>query len=195
VLYISQNTRVPFKAIASFSDVVKTVKMAMFGLCFGATLLTVPSDRAHATPIFFDMVLTGASGPDAGAVGSGSFSIESTLFDGVGVDVYSASDGSIISFDVDFNGDSFSISDATGFPSSPNITFTDGAITQINYATVCFGCIGLGIDNFTYFNGTDTTPTQGPMTITRSVPEPGTLALFGIGLAGLGAMRRRRKAA
>ena len=42
-----------------------------------------------------------------------------------------------------------------------------------------------GLDNFRF------TGSAGP----ASVPEPGTLALLGIGLAGLGALRRRKSAA
>ncbi len=40
-----------------------------------------------------------------------------------------------------------------------------------------------GLDNFSFTSG------AGP----TSVPEPGTLALLGLGLAGLGAMRRRKR--
>ena len=56
---------------------------------------------------------------------------------------------------------------------------TDSSFTSVSYDTLTGGNYSL-FDNVTY--GTAT-----------SVPEPGTLALFGIGLAGMGFMRRRKK--
>lgn len=57
---------------------------------------------------------------------------------------------------------------------------------------------GVGIPNFDFLV-VNLSGLQGPFSFTieiessHSVPEPGTLALFGIGLAGMGLMRRRRK--
>jgi hypothetical protein len=70
---------------------------------------------------------------------------------------------------------------------------------QINYTFNTDGIHTLAFEVFQVGSGTN--PTDNPFgllyagTLTAAVPEPGTLALFGAGLAGLGLLRRRRHTA
>ena len=51
------------------------------------------------------------------------------------------------------------------------------------------------LDSAVFLTGFDTTTNEGgPVTNPDQAPEPGTVALLGIGLAGLGVLRRRRRA-
>jgi hypothetical protein len=69
----------------------------------------------------------------------------------------------------------------------------------INYTFTTDGTHTLAFEVFQVGNGTN--PSDNPFgllyagTLTAAVPEPGTLALFGAGLAGLGWLRRRRHCA
>ena len=51
--------------------------------------------------------------------------------------------------------------------------------------------IGIDVSSFLSSGGGDRM--DAAFAVVRSVPEPGTLALFGIGLFGMGLMRRRKK--
>lgn len=78
----------------------------------------------------------------------------------------------------------------------PYVGFSDGPyfVWNIDFAAESFTAGGywfdVGVFNFSYDFGEFAYATAKKV----SVPEPGTLALLGIGLLGMGATRRRKKA-
>ena len=70
-----------------------------------------------------------------------------------------------------------------GFAPIDTLTVTDGRV--LNFPLTISGTASGVPFQYTYLNSTQTL---------TQIPEPATLALFGLGLAGMGFMRRRRAA-
>lgn len=145
---------------------------------------------------YFDSNIGPYDGSDdvlVGVINNSSATVNSLGLTGYG------NGGGIFAFDSDglstYTGTSY---DPTGY-AGPNITFSNISTTTVadDTGTVNFtGGLAAGASAYFSLESSPDSIQQGGTIAptTPSVPEPGTVALFGLGLPVLGLMARRRKA-
>lgn len=166
-----------------------------------AALLAAGS--ANAIPVTYDFTVTAETGVLTGASSSGYFTYDDTIVPVGGSQVL----GSALT-DLAFTWNSISYDETSAL--SILLTFTStGDLEGAIFGSSCDGN-GCGrvagqsdwiISSFFtrpfFYMMASGTDGEGSVTWTRraeSVPEPGTFALFGIALAGVGLARRRKRA-
>ena len=81
-----------------------------------------------------------------------------------------------------------------GFFSNGSITWNNGGMNTVTFSDGAVLQIALSNADFSNFGRNDSADIKGTFTLTHdpSVPEPGALALLGVGLLGLGVVGRRK---
>ena len=112
--------------------------------------------------------------------------------------------GTLLAFDFTFGGIAFSMTDDGDFGELPQVVLFDGGLHLIDFtsigAVMCFLECETGPPNMVLFVSAEESISKGiilEQTWSRtdvSVPIPGTLVLFGVGLVGLGLQRSKRAA-
>jgi hypothetical protein len=159
---------------------------------FTVALLIGVSPQANAT-LLFDFSYTGL-----GIAASGNLITTDTLVGGhyTVTDITGTRNG--ITITALLAPGTFENNDNLLFPGGPLLS--DGGISYVaggsNFNFYFDDFVSIGCDTLQYKEATGGTCNGDPiisLSITQdAVPEPGTLALFGVGLFGLGFIRRRR---
>ena len=164
------------------------------------------SASAFATPMVYTFDVDFQSGPLAGSSTPILITLDGVL--GTGAEDFSPGDGNMLAFSFVFGSTAFSITDDRAYPSYPRISLLDGTPTLIDYA----GLVGADV-SLIYFNpmtgfnqasigpfGSAVADSEGTIDVeswrvaSASVPVPATIALFGLGLACMGVVRRQPSA-
>ncbi len=178
-------------------------------------LLSVGNANANTTNTFIGTVFGGFYD---GIVGTGSFTYDETLITGIRVEEIFAIDGNgTLTVNFTIFGQTFTELNDIDSPFRPSLGLEDGEVVFLDFIVdEELGPVLTDIDepgvlgfdlfalNFAVVGGDfdfegDVFVLEGEIpdaggTEVSSVPEPGALALFGIGLLGLGLTRRRRLA-
>jgi len=185
------------------NNTIAKMRVALFRVLIAAAMSVVVVSESRATAITYDFSVTATSGPFSGQSSSGSFSYDSSS---ITPGATNGTTGLLTTLDFTWGGIAYSAATAnTGYLSFD----ASGNLSDFLFGTNCIagGC-GVGtadegwalspsgfLATFIYSHPPSEDLGLGDLTyqLATGVPEPVTIPLFGAGLAGVAAMRRRRR--
>ena len=180
-------------------------KLKMCSVVFA--LWAIGTSVAHAMLMDFEFDVTFDTGPLMTQEFTGTFTLDG--YTGTGNEKFAPAGstllgltGTLTAFNIGIDVATFTLADDRRFPDFPEIQFTAGKLTVMDYMTWGVHHIEdflihffLPSTNYVHTDNEDDESSYGRVTRVAPVPLPAAVWLFGAGLLGLVGVARRKKAA